>query len=94
LTFGAVLVDEGLPRRDDAGRVTSHGRHVSELHPLGITIQDGSQRGDLGGINHDQDWLASRDSTADERRRAREELAVIGVKECLMAKAVVQCHQP
>jgi hypothetical protein len=48
LTVGAVLVDEGLPRRDDAGRVTSHGRHVSELHPLGITIQDGSQRGDLG----------------------------------------------
>jgi hypothetical protein len=94
LTFGAVLVDEGLPRRDDAGRVTSHGRHVSELHPLGITIQDGSQRGDLAGINHDQDRLASRDSIAGERRRAREELAVIGVRDASWRKPSFSATDP
>ena len=94
LTVGAVLVDEGLPCRDDAGRVTSHGRHVSQLHPLGVTIEDGSQRCKLGGIDHDHDRIASRDGIVDERRRARKELAVVGVKERLVAKAVVRCHRP
>jgi hypothetical protein len=89
LAIGAVLIHEGPPLRDDSGGVTSHVRHVRELHPHGVTVEDGAQRGDLGGIDDDQDGLAGGDSISDESHRASEEIALIGVKERLVAKMVV-----
>jgi hypothetical protein len=88
-----VAVDEGPPCRDGAGRVTSQVRHVGELHRLRVAVEDGAQRGDLGGIDGDQDRLAGRDSITDEGGCAGEEIAFAGVEECLVAKTVVYCHR-
>jgi hypothetical protein len=86
----AVLVDEALQQRDHTGRVATDGRDVGELHVVGLVVDECSQCGGLGGVDGDEDRLARRESSVDEARCTREEVALVGIEEDLMAQSIVQ----
>jgi hypothetical protein len=83
------LVDEALQQRDHAGRVAAQSRQVCVLHNVVPVVDERPQCGGLGGVDGDEDRLARRDTSVDERRRPRQELALVRIGERLMAKSIV-----